>query len=473
MEPDAAELLRDRLLNGLDERARRVKVLEDYYTGDHPQPKPPGKLDPAAFAEAVKAWRSLTRLGVTNWVKLVADAPANRIAVTGFRFGDAVSGDDDAWRIWQTNHLDADQALVHDNALQTGQSAVIVWAGPDKEPLITCEHSSQVIVAYEPGSRRRRQAALKRWQGDDGRIYCTLYLPDEIRKYRTTSTRSGFGQAVDGQNSWEQRDVPGEAWPLPNPLGIVPVVEFRANPSLRPSPLGGGVAEFEPVLPIQDRINKTVFDRMVTAESQAFRQRWAIGWDPPRDPETGLPDPAKTLKASQSLLWGLAGDPSEVKVGEFAQADFSGFLKAVESDVQAMAAISETPPYYLLGGMENIAAEGIIASEAGLIAKTYKHLDQFGESWEEVLSLALRVKGDARADDPSTRVLWRDVEQRTWAQTMDALVKMQALGVPTEELWSRIPNATPPDVARWKAMAAADALLSPLPIEPVAPVAAE
>jgi len=135
-----------------------------------------------------------------------------------------------------------------------------------------------------------------------------------------------------------------------------------------------------------------------------------------------------------------------------------------------MAAISETPPYYLLGGMENIAAEGIIASEAGLIAKTYKHLDQFGESWEEVLSLALRVKGDKRADDPSTQVLWRDVEQRTWAQTMDALVKMQTLGVPTEELWSRIPNATPTDVARWKAMTAAEALLSPLPTDPVAPV---
>lgn len=457
------EQLRDHLLTGLDERARRVQTLEAYYTGDHPQPKPPGKLDPAAFREAVAAWRSLTRLGVTNWVKLVADAPANRIAVTGFRFGDATSGDDDAWRIWQRNHLDADQALVHDNALQTGQSAVLVWADADGEPLITCEHSSQVIVCYEPGSRRLRRAALKRWQGDDGRIYCTLYTPQAIYKFRTTSTRPGY----------EPREVLGEVWPLPNTLGVVPVVEFRANPSLRPSPFGGGTAEFEPVLPIQDRINKTVFDRMVTAESQAFRQRWAIGWDPPRDPETGLPDPAKTLKASQSLLWGLAGDPSEVKVGEFSQADFTGFLKAVESDVQAMAAISETPPYYLLGGMENIAAEGIIASEAGLIAKTYKHLDQFGESWEEVLSLALRVKGDARADDPSTRVLWRDVEQRTWAQTMDALVKMQALGVPTEELWSRIPNATPPDVARWKAMAAADALLSPLPTEPVAPVAAE
>ena len=79
------EQLRDHLLTGLDERARRVQTLEAYYTGDHPQPKPPGKLDPAAFREAVAAWRALTRLGVTNWVKLVADAPANRIAVTGFR----------------------------------------------------------------------------------------------------------------------------------------------------------------------------------------------------------------------------------------------------------------------------------------------------------------------------------------------------------------------------------------------------
>lgn len=59
-------------------------------------------------------------------------------------------------------------------------------------------------------------------------------------------------------------------------------------------------------------------------------------------------------------------------------------------------------------------------------------------------------------------VLWRDVEQRTWGQTVDALVKMQTLEVPREELWSRLPNTAPQDVARWRAMRVTDDLLAPV-----------
>ena len=85
--------------------------MEAYYEGDHPLPTPPQHLPPAAYREAVKAWRSMTAMSITNWVKLVADAPAERLAVTGFRSASSgPAGDEEAWRIWQRNHLDADQA---------------------------------------------------------------------------------------------------------------------------------------------------------------------------------------------------------------------------------------------------------------------------------------------------------------------------------------------------------------------------
>lgn len=461
-QPYSPEWWRDRLLGELVVRNREVSKMEAYYEGDHPLPTPPQHLPPAAYREAVKAWRSMTAMSITNWVKLVADAPAERLAVTGFRSASSgPAGDEEAWRIWQRNHLDADQALVYDNALQTGSSAAIVWADADGQPVITVEHSSQVIVAYEAGSRRRRAAALKSWLDDSGREMATLYLPDGLYKWETTSTRPGFGRATSGTVTWRERMVNGEAWPLPNPTGEVTVVEFRANSGLKPAPFGGGRSEFATVLPIQDRINKTVFDQLATGESQAFRQRFVIGWDPPRDAVTGMPDPAMMLKASQSVFMTFDGSPTDVKVGEFGQADFTGFLKAVEADVRSMAAISQTPPYYLLGAMENISADGIIATEAGLVAKTRKHRDQFGESWEEVMRLALMIAA-LTAPDESSMVLWRDVEQRTWGQTVDALVKMQTLEVPREELWSRLPNTAPQDVARWRAMRVTDDLLAPV-----------
>src|SRR4051812_18462851 len=119
---------RDRLLERLSQRCAEVKRFEDYYEGRHPVPSVPKRLTDAAFAEATAAYKNLASLGITNWVKLVADAPAERLAVSGFRFGDQPAWDKDAWLIWQRNHLDADSPLVHDNSLQTGTSFVLVWA---------------------------------------------------------------------------------------------------------------------------------------------------------------------------------------------------------------------------------------------------------------------------------------------------------------------------------------------------------
>lgn len=467
-----AEWWRDRLLKQLLHRRIRVSQLERYYEGKHPLPSPPKRLQASVLAEARKAYSHLMELGITNWVKLVADAPSERLEVVGFRFGEPSAtqkADQGAWRIWQANNLDADSALVHDNAFHTGNSAVLVdpFVTAGDVPRITCEHSSEMIVAYAAGSRRERAAALKVWDDDSGRRFVTLYLPDALWKWQTRSVRPNYGEAM-GETTWEPRQPDGEPWPLPNPLHVVPVVEFRANPSLKPAPFGGGTAEYETVLPIQERINKTVFDRLVTAEFQAFRQRWVVGWTPDIDPKTGVPRADQTFKAAQAFIMAFGGNPDEIKVGEFPQADFTGFIKAVESDVNAMAAISKTPPHYLLGAMVNISGDALTAAESGLAAKTKKHARNFGESWEEVIRLALKAMGDPKADDQQSQILWGDIEHRSWSEQVDAVLKMQALGVPQEALWAMLPGVSQQDVARWKAMNEMAGLTAPNVIDATA-----
>lgn len=476
----SAEAWRDKLRLELQKRRTKVDRLERYYDGCHPLPDPPARLKGQALEEARRAYANLMRLGVTNWVKLVADAPSERLEVVGFRFGDpavaqsasgALSADQRAWRIWQANHLDADSQLVHDNAFQTGQSFVLVdpFVEAGGIPVITAEHSAQVIVAYRPGSRREMVAALKWWQDEEQNLeFETLYLPGEIFKWtllppkRKNSTVRERVQRMGDDDS---------EWPLPNPLGLVPVVEFPANPKLRAAVYGGGTGEFETVLSIQDRINKTIFDRLVTAEFQAFRQRWAIGWTPEFDEETGAPkNPAEVQAAWQALLMTFEGDPDEVKVGEFGQADFKQFLEAVESDVNAMAAISKTPPHYLLGSMVNISGDALTAAESGMTSKTKKHARNFGECWEKVMRLALAAAGDVElAGDMQSQVVWADIEHRTYGQQVDAISKMGAepIGVPREALWERLPDTTPQDVIRWRAMKAAEGLLRD-PVKPEA-----
>src|SRR5690606_30459609 len=246
----------------LARQAKEGTRLEAYYKGQHPIPSPPRSLDTRVFREAAKAYRNLAEMGITNFCRLIADAPANRLAVTGFRFtarDDAGAPVEDrdaaAWAIWQRSHLDADQALVHTTSLYTGKAYALVW-GDGERATITVEHPSQVIIAYAPGSRRIRQAALKAWEDENGVRYAVLYAPDAIYKWRADKTENGESPR------WEQWQPDTDAtWPVVNELGVVPVVEFRANPRSRPAPYGGGRSEFETVLSIQDRINKTAFDR--------------------------------------------------------------------------------------------------------------------------------------------------------------------------------------------------------------------
>lgn len=457
------EWWRDRLLLKLDEQAKRVAVNEAYVDGRHPLPEPPKNMHADAWAEAKRAFETLSKLGVTNLCPLIAKAPSNRLQVVGFQFGEDIAGDADVWRTWQTNHLDADSRLVHDTALQTGQAFVLVWPGPtpDVEPSITCEHPSCMIVAYEQGSRWKRAAALKRWTDESGRVFVTLYTPEYLFKWQTRSTRPNYSEAM-GSTTWDPRTPENEPWPLPNPLGMVPVVEFAVNVNLKPRPFGGGHAEFEPVLSIQDRVNKTVFDRLVTAESQAFRQRYTIGWEIPLDPETNQPDPRYVFKASRTQL---ANFPEGTTVGDFAQADFSPFMQAVEDDVRWMAVITNTPPAYLPVDMKNLGADTLTQTNAGYIAKTQAHRDGFGESWEEVARLALTAKNDPRAADPTSQVMWRDIEVHTLAEVGDFIVKLRGT-LPLPELLARVPGSTPQSIKRWM-----EQLKDEQPTEPPVPAA--
>lgn len=449
----------------LDKRCEAVRSCEAYYLGDHPLPEPnPGSYQ-AAVDAAKRAWRKLALSAVTNMMPLIANAASERLEVVGFRFGQSVGGDQAAWKLWQTAQLDADSDLVHEAALQTGQAFVLVWPDP-KSPSgvsVTAEYPDQTIVAYRAGSRRQRAAAMKRWVDDDGFLLATVYLPDGVYKFRSQKKADQYGSLGPTTGNfdarWARREVAGETWPLANPFKVVPMVEFRANATLAPAPFGGGAAEFDCVVSIQDRINKTVFDRLVTAEHQAFRQRYVIGWDFPVDPETQQPNRDAMLKAAASRTWVFNNaDGAPVQVGELGQADFSGFIKAVESDIQQMAMISRTPPHYLLGQMVNISGDALKASEAALVAKCRRHSRNFGESWEEVMRLALQASNDPRADDQSSMIIWGDMESRTWGETVDAVLKMQALMVPEEALWQMLPDVTPQDVQRWKTMKGAETI---------------
>lgn len=447
------------LNKALDERRPHLDRLDAYYDGNHPLPVAPKK--------AHDAFRRLMRMSRSNWMELVVDAVEERAKVEGFRFGSDAQADKQAWKMWQANAMDVGSKTVTSNSLIHGTSYVTVAPNYDdpRNPFITPEEATQVIVATDPANHRRRFAAFKKWLDDSGHVFAVLYLPDWVVKLRSEDPVKTVDPA--GQNiRWEARYVDNEDWPIFNEIGEVTVVPFPNKPRK-----GRGTSEIASLTDIQDRINKTLFDRLMAAEFSAFRQRWVTGMDIPTDPVTN--QPREPFQAAVDRVW-HSEDPN-TKFGEFNETNLAGYIASVEADIQHLAAISRTPPHYLLGQSGAIpSGESLKSTETGLVAKVNERTVYWGESWEEVMRLAFRAAGSPKANRTDTETIWRNPESRTLGELTDSLVKLrQVLGAPLEALWSQY-GLSPQQIEQWKAMRVAETAAGipdplALPATPTAP----
>lgn len=73
------------------------------------------------------------------------------------------------------------------------------------------------------------------------------------------------------------------------------------------------------------------------------------------------------------------------------------------------------------------------------------------------MRLAFAVKGDPRKDAHLAETIWRDAEYRSEAEHIDALLKLNSLGVPRQQLWQDA-GYTPAQIERFEVMAAQDLL---------------
>lgn len=427
----------DRLFTQLTERQRDIDLYDAYYRGCPPR-------QPWLAAEAQEEFHRLLHLTKSNYMGLVIDATAERLCIEGFRIGDSLDADKATWRIWQANNLDSDSDQGILEALICGQSYMLIAPNPKdrKTPLIYMEHPSQAIVEYEPGSGRRiRAAGLKVWLDDwTGMKMATLYLPKEIYKFQAEHKTTTAGL----KPKWVQRRVKGETWPAKNPLEIVPLVELPNNPRL----LTGGVSEIADVIPIQDRISKTLADRLMTQDYGAFPQKWGVGY--PLTDADG--NPTEKIKVGRDRM--IISDAAETKFGQFTASDLAGYLEAKREDVKDIASRTRTPAQYLLGEMNNVNGQTLKAAETGLVAKTRQRQRPIGEGAEEGMRIARKAAGLPPVPDEAMETVWRNPEYRTEGELTDGLVKMATLNVPEEVLWERW-GATQVEIGRWKELRAA------------------
>ncbi len=412
-------LVLNRMSDALAHEQRTLQHLDLYYTGSQPL----RFLAPEVEAQVGARLTSL----VINWPRTIVDSVQRRTSVEGFRLGSGGAADDELWRLWQENDLDAWSHLAHVDALVHGRSFLMVWAGEDPAtPSITVESSHQVTVEFEPAPARRVRHALKQYV-DGNTVFAVLMFRDRVLRFeRRASTLGVANLAVPSSLTparWELVEV------LPNPLGAVPVVPLVNRPRVLNF---NGESELTDVIPMSDAVNKLATDLLVASEYSAMPRRWATGLQIPTGPDR------ERLQAEASAYWDqatkgktwLAGP--DVQFGQFPEASLTSFTDAIKLLTAQIAAISGLPPHYLGINTDNPAsADAIRSAEATLNERAREKMKSWGDSYERAMRLAVAVRdGIPLAQIPaglrSMETVWRDPETRTKAQDADAAVKLHA-----------------------------------------------
>lgn len=420
------------MLERMEVRNRHFATLRAYYGGDPPMPW--------VHAKAQAMYRSLMQQARSNFPLLVVDTVADRLNVEGFRL-DGSDADSRVWRdIWQANAMDIFSPQLQREALVTGIGYVSVWDRGGK-PSVRCEVSDEVFHDYDPEDPLRVMRVVKVW--------ADLVASTKHLRY-VTPTRIFYFSSPYSPQAEPEPDLYRCVWSLDrvevNPRGKVPYVPFLNRPSLD----GRGLSEIDDLLPNFDRINTLTAQLLLAAELGAFRIRWATGIDIPVDSEG---EPVEPFDVALNRLW-VNRDP-EGKFGSFDGTPLEPYAQSIDQAIQQVAAISRTPPFLLLGKLTNLSAEALKATESGLVQKVLDRQRTFGRSWQDVVRLGLDVLKDPRSEMAEMETMWRDPENVSEAQRVDALTKLYAIGLPWGAVMERY-GATPGQVKRWESMRSED-----------------
>ena len=446
LDADSALKVARRLYGRLSGRRDEIATFDAYYAGEQ------------ALQFASKEWADFHQNQYAqfsdNWTAVVADALNERVRVEGVRTNqdDAEDADKVLWEFWRRNDMGAQSSQGFLETIIAKRSFVLVWGTNDGEPIATWEHPSQVIVEYDPASNGRvKTAALKSWTDDDTE-YIVLYTASHVWKWsrpfmpiqdgRTASglfvegINIGDGLALDG---WTDYQAPeDDVWPVPNPLGKVPVVEFPNRPRLKVGPM----SDIAGAKDMQDAINLMWAYLFGAADHASLPARVVMGQQPPKVPildkdgqKVGeQPVPISDLKQKR-ILW-LTGEHS--KIGEWSRADLETFSKVIEIAVGHLGGQSRTPAHYFVAnkGLSNINGETLIATETPLVKKTEEFELYSQRPMSEVWELLALAAGDDRLAEATrgATTLFANAAIRSDSQRSDAMMKDRKAGYPFKYL---------------------------------------
>lgn len=443
--------------------AAKVRDARDYYAGEHPTP--------LTKRQREYLGPLLTESGVGfnhNLVKVVIDRLRERISLSGFTVNGESAAEDGEnadqllahtiWQWWTASRMERQQIRLHRRTLRDGKSYIMVdYDSDNQRPRITLHEvdNGTVGIQYhrDPSDENRVLFATRYFYtfdplrpGHTGIERKTVYLPDQIRKYRRPS-----GQSL-GSPLWEPTSDPEDngVWPLPwvdnrgKPLGVA-VIEFR-NP---------GGSEALAVAGLQNALNKAWLDLLAAADTSGFPILTMNYTDPSIVLEE---DDDANLEGTDEFKIG-PGRALEIfggKIDRIPASSLDPMIETLWTIVAAIGGVTSTPQFYLkpILGVDVPSGEALKQLEAGLVQRAKERMLEFGESWEEVMELCVKVDAtfgktpmipepltiSTQWVDPNTRI--EDLEAQTAAVH-------DGLGVPKAAVWAKL-GYSPEQIAAFR-----------------------
>lgn len=356
--------------------------------------------------DAKEEYRWIAKQSNVNILPKIVDAHAQSLYVSGYRSPEDETTNLPAWvDHWQANRMDARQTGTHRATLAYGASYVQVLPG-DTAPAWSPFTPRDMTCVYEDATNDEWPQWALTCDREGDKLSMTVLGPE----YRYILTAKNVDSTPD-LVAVERHGVP---W--------TPVVRFLSEYTLDDESRG----LVAPLIPIQDQINLTTFNGLVSQVAGAFPQKWATGMDIPRD-EQGRP--VEPFKAAVTRLW--VGEGEGTRFGSFDATDLKGYLDFREDSIRLACTIGSVPPHTVLGALANLSAEAMAAAEIQKTRAEDEYRILFGESWEQVFRLSRFIGGDSSAvSDTAAEVVWKDTEARSWSQVVDAAVKLRSLGMP-------------------------------------------
>jgi len=336
--------------------------LYEYYDGYHPLKYSSERLN--------DVFQRLETTFVQNWCAVVVDAVLDRLQVQGWDANDR--GMNKALdEYWDRHNVMLEAASAHEAVSVCGEGFIMVWDEGDG-PEVYANDPRLVHCFYDANNPHMMRMAAKWWVGEDGLRYLTLYYPDRLEYYVSTTQDDHVSSADD----FVAADPPT----APNPFERIPVFHLRKSRR-------SGQGELRPsVTSQQDIVNKLLADLMVTAEFAAFPQRWII-----------TQADTSQLRNAPNEVWEVpSGDgvAQGTSVGQFSPADLTIYSDQIDKIANAMAVITRTPKHYFMAQAgANVSGEALIAMEAPLNKKSEGLQNIYGATWKEVGAFLAQLLG--------------------------------------------------------------------------------